>query len=242
MKRNHLLFFIFGLYLLICFHQASCNTNKKTYVQKITGKSSFENRYEFVFRDESGKLLFIKNLRRFYGFNEGYATVILMDWDYAILDEKGNVSQTHFKELGQKFSEGKNYARFLDGSMGFIDVNGNTLFKMKIGTIDGYMAATTFCNGRAFVKQSESIWIMIDETGKKLNEYKMRNARDFSCGFSLVTVNDNGSIKDNFIDSNGNYISPVNFDDADDFFENSARVRLGDEIFFIDTKGNRIAK
>ena len=46
----------------------------------------------------------------------------------------------------------------------------------------------------------------------------------------------------NYINSEGKYISSVNFDDADDFVNNIARVRIGDDVYYIDTEGNKIEK
>ena len=43
-----------------------------------------------------------------------------------------NISNIHFEQLGQKFSEGKNFAMFLDGTTGVIDTKGKLLFKIKV--------------------------------------------------------------------------------------------------------------
>lgn len=143
------------------------------FASEIKVKNEWRNRYEFIFENENGNKLFELTLRRCYGFYDGYATVVLMNWDSAILDGEGNISERHFELLGQRFSEGKNFAKFLDLSTGVIDTKENTLFKIQVGALDGALAATAFYNGKAVVKQSENLWYLIDDRGNKLKEFNI---------------------------------------------------------------------
>lgn len=229
--KSIFLFFIFFNFNLPCKAGAE--------KQEIKVINDWRNRYDYTFTDEKGNILFKKELRRFYGFNEGCAAVVLMDWDSAILDEDGNISEARFELLGQKFSEGKNFAMFLDGTTGVIDTKGNILYKIDIADIDGALAVTPFFNGKALVKKSEDLWYMIDENGCKLKEFTIFYANAFCCGLSRIQFRSNNIRKYNYIDTDGNYISSINFDDAKDFVNNKALVRIGTDEFYIDIDGNR---
>ncbi|MBQ8680590.1 MAG: WG repeat-containing protein [Treponema sp.] len=220
----------------------SCNADENSLTQKIKVINEWENRYEYIFTDENENILFKKELRKFYGFNEGYATVVLMNWDYAILDENGNISDAHFIDLGQKFSEGKNFAMFMDKTTGIIDTSGNVLFKIDIEDIGGALAATPFFNGKALIKKSENLWFMIDEKGYKIREFNIFYANAFSCGVSRIQFRSNNIRKYNYINSDGNYISSIDFDDAHDFVNSTALVRIGNDEFYIDANGEKITK
>lgn len=209
---------------------------------EITKNITFiRNDEEFTFKDEKGKILFTKNLKRCYPFNEGYAVVVLENFDYAILDDKGNISDAHFELLGQKFSEGKNFALFSDLSTGCIDINGNLLFKVQLDwKDDGALEITPFSNGRALIKESANTWILIDETGNSLKKFNFFHASEFKCGFSRIQFR-NGKLRTyNYLDKDGNLLSSDNFDEAEDFINNAAKVKIGNNSFYIDTNGNRI--
>lgn len=242
MKKNFKLYLFILALLFIRFKYAICSTVNTPDTSNIVVENKTDNRYEYIFKDKKGNVLFVKNLRKFYGFSEGVSTVVLMNWDYAILDENGNISESHFQELGQFFSEGKNYAKFLDGTTGFIDVRGNELFKIHIAEIDGFMAAISFSKGKSLIKQSDSIWIMINESGKELKKYKIQYAENFSCGLSRVIIEENGQRKYNYITYEGNYLSDSNFDYAETFYDDVALVKKNKNDFYINVNGKLIEK
>lgn len=227
---------------IFIFFNLMFNANADSIIKKVKVINNWENRYEYTFTDENGKILFEKELRKFYEFNEGYATVVLMNWDYAILDENGKISNNHFIDLGQKFSEGKNFAKFMDKTTGVIDTKGNVLFKIDIENIDGVLAAVPFFKGKALIKKSDNLWFMIDEKGCKIREYNIFYANTFSCGLSRIQFRFNNIRKYNYINSDGNYISSIEFDDAHDFVDGKALVRIDSEEFYIDINGKKINK
>ena len=232
-------YYIFSLLFLLQF---PCIANDNSTTTKITVKKN--NTYTFL--DEDENVLFTKKLKRFFGFTEGYAAVVLDDWDFAIMNEKGDISDLRFNDLGFRFSEGKNFAMFKDNSTGVIDTNGNLLFKINVEFNEGgALAATNFSNGRAFVKESRKtgeVWYLIDDKGNKLKEFNnISGLGYFSCGLLTVQVKDGTSWKSNYMDSNGNLISKNNFDEIKSFENNIAHVRIGNENFYIDTNGNKIS-
>ena len=134
---------------------------------------------------------------------------------------------------------------FLDGTTGVIDTKGNLLFKIKVEFDEcGALAATNFSNGKAFVKESKGkgeVWYLIDDKGNKLKEFNnISYPRYFSCGVSNVQVREGTTWKSNYIDTSGNFISPINFDEAHDFIDNKAKVKSGTEEYYIDINGKRI--
>ena len=162
------------------------------------------------------------------------------------MNEKGDISDLRFNDLGFRFSEGKNFAMFKDNSTGVIDTNGNLLFKINVEFNEGgALAATNFSNGRSFVKESRKtgeVWYLIDDKGNKLKEFNnISGLGYFSCGLLTVQVKDGTSWKSNYMDSNGNLISKNNFDEIKSFENNIAHVRIGNENFYIDTNGNKIS-
>ena len=133
----------------------------------------------------------------------------------------------------------------MDGTTGVIDTKGNLLFKIKVEFDEcGALAATNFSNGKAFVKESKNkgeVWYLIDDKGNKLKEFNnISYPRYFSCGVSNVQVREGTTWKSNYIDTNGNFISSINFDDAYDFIDNKAKVKSGSEEYYIDINGKRI--
>ena len=235
-------FYFLSFLFLICLFQSPCKANDFPSTSKIRVIKNY-NTYSFL--DENGNILFTKQLKRFYGFTEGYATVALMNFDSAILDENGNISNIHFEQLGQKFSERKNFAMFLDGTTGVIDIKGNILFKIKVEFDEsGALAATNFSNGKAFIKESRKsgvVWHLIDDKGNILKDFNnISGLSYFYCGLIKVRVKEDSSWKWNYLDSNGNFISPINFDKADAFVDDKAKVTLGSEVYYIDTNGKRI--
>ncbi len=241
--KNNRLGYILSIFFLICLLQFPCIANDLSTASKI---KVIKNNNTYTFLDEDENVLFSKKLKRFYGFTEGYAAVVLDDWDFAIMNEKGDISDLRFNDLGFRFSEGKNFAMFKDNSTGVIDTNGNLLFKINVEFNEGgALAATNFSNGRAFVKESRKtgeVWYLIDDKGNKLKEFNnISGLGYFSCGLLTVQVKDGTSWKSNYMDSNGNLISKNNFDEIKSFENNIAHVRIGNENFYIDTNGNKIS-
>ena len=240
MSKNTILLILCGIIILFNLEQIYCFEKETEIAKKIT---FVRNDEEFIFKDENGSILFTKNLKKCYPFNEGYAVVVLENFDYAILDDKGTISDARFELLGQKFSEGKNFALFSDLSTGCIDINGNLLFKVQLDWKDaGALEITPFSNGRALIKESANTWILIDETGNSLKKFNFFHASEFKCGFSRIQFR-NGKVRTyNYLDEEGNLISSENFDEAEDFVNNTAKVKIRNKTFYIDTKGNRITE
>ena len=132
-------YYIFSLLFLLQF---PCIANDNSTTTKITVKKNY---HTYTFLDENENVIFTRKLKRFFGFTEGYAAVVLDDWDFAIMNEKGDISDLRFNDLGFRFSEGKNFAMFKDNSTGVIDTNGNLLFKINVEFNEGgALAATNF--------------------------------------------------------------------------------------------------
>lgn len=163
-----------------------------------------------------------KEVIRCYGFDEGYAVVLLKNFDSAILNEKGNISDMHFEQLGQKFSEVKNFAMFKAFTTGVIDTKENLLFKIDIADIDGALITTPFFNGRALIKKSENLW-------HRIKEFNTFYANQFFCELSRIQFRYDGIRKYNYINLDCASISPINFGDARNFKDGRALVKIEEE-------------
>ena len=229
--------FLIVLFFLICNPINAIEKSKQ--VNKIISFSTSPNdRYEFSFTEENGNFLFKQELRKCYGFYSDVAVVILMNWDYAILDREGNISTKTFLQLGQRFSEGKNFAKFQDSTTGVVDAQGNILFKIDVKSTDGYLDATDFYADRAIIKNSETTYALIDDKGNIIKIFNnISYPRYFSCGLSLVQIKVNNKTQYNYLNTEGNFISKINFDEAHDFENDYALVKSGCETFYINTDG-----
>ncbi len=188
--------------------------------------------YSFI--SEDGDVIYKLKLSRCYGFRNGVCVVLLPDFDFALLKPDGSFLDRKFLQLGPMFSENKNFAEFYDGTTGYIDTEGNKLFEIDIGDIDGFLAATGFYNGIAICKNKKGSWTFIKDDGSKIKDLNIIYAEDFNEGYSVVQKK-NG--KYNFVDVNGNYFSDIDFDYADGFSNGRAKVNLdGKEYYFYKDK------
>ena len=171
--------------------------------------------------DTKGRLLFKRPYKNhsyvggdFYG---GYATVSL--YKYWIPEEKGTVSTTT-----------KMYT-------GFINLKGQVVFNDTT-----YIYANNFSNGRAFIKQDHSDYILIDKNFKRVGTQAYREVLNdtFSNGYAIVGSTWGYGI----IDTLGNFVVKPQFEDID-------QVGIIDDYFFIsdntlygiaDLKGNVLVK
>lgn len=184
--------------------------------------------YSFI--SEDGDVSYKLKLSRCYGFRNGLCVVLLPDFDFALLKPDGSFLDKKFLQLGQMFSENKNFAEFYDGTTGYIDIEGNKLFEIDIDDIDGFLAATGFFNGVAIYKNKKGSWTLIKDDGSKIKDLNINYAEDFSEEYSLVRKQNE---KYNFVDVNGNYFSDIDFDYADAFSNGRAKVNLdGKDYYF----------
>jgi len=85
----------------------------------------------------------------------------------------------------------------------------------------------------------------IDNTGKEISEHHYDSAEDFTeeglaCVGSYIDTNSNQHF--GFINKTGKEVIPLKYDKAENFKNGLAKVKLGNEEFYIDKNGNRTDK
>jgi hypothetical protein len=192
---------------------------------KINNKQTKDGSTDGVI-DTRGNLLFkrpYKNNSYVDGdFHDGYAKVSL--YKYWIPEKKGITS----------ISE-KNYE-------GFINLKGEVVFNDT-----NYRYVKDFSNGRAFIKEDNKDYILIDRYFKRVGNKEFQDipGEAFKNGYAIVETGDGFGI----IDTLGNFVTKSDFDEID-------RVGIIDGYFFFsnesddnktlfgiaDLKGNIISK
>jgi hypothetical protein len=192
---------------------------------KINNKQTKDGSTDGVI-DTRGNLLFkrpYKNNSYVDGdFHDGYAKVSL--YKYWIPEKKGITSTSE-----------KNYE-------GFINLKGEVVFNDT-----NYRYVKDFSNGRAFIKEDNKDYILIDRYFKRVGNKEFQDipGEAFKNGYAIVETGDGFGI----IDTLGNFVTKSDFDEID-------RVGIIDGYFFFsnesddnktlfgiaDLKGNIISK
>jgi len=124
------------------------------------------------------------------------------------------------------------------GKLGFADKQGKVVISCK------YETAFEFDGNLAFVRLDKK-WGMIDKTGKTVVPHKydmlglaIRNGglQVFCDGFARVQLNG----KWGYLDKTGSEVISCIYDEAGDFSNGIATVKLNDESFKIDKSGKRV--
>lgn len=170
-------------------------------------------------------------------FNDGVAP-FLLDNKWGFFDNAGNiVIQPKLKVFVNNYGDSPRFSEGLTaivdietGRVGYIDKKG----EIKIPAV--YYSATSFNEGVAFVGRQND-YVMIDTTGKiigqnfvAINGYYSRFSNNRACvqkGFVY-----------GYINKNGKFVIEAKFDEADDFSEGLAAVKMDGKWGFIDTLGN----
>lgn len=188
--------------------------------------------------DESGNVIFPElEFRRAYGFYENHSVNIDQDWQYEVIDKKGNYKFGKiFSELGQHFSEGLLYAREKTGKSGYVDYEGKFKIVIPLKKSDeDTCIAIGFYKDRSIVNTKNQGICLINKEGKIIKDnIKVSWFYDFSDDFALVTKND-GSF--NFISLEGNFISSEDFEYAENFCNGYAIINLNGNDGLINKKG-----
>jgi WG containing repeat len=155
-------------------------------------------------------------------FHNGYAKINL--YKHPILEKDGTSSLSE-----KKFQ-------------GFINLKGEVVFEDP-----NYSFVTDFSNGRAFIKENNKKYILIDKYFKRVgnNEFENISEEPFKNGYAIVNTSDGFGI----IDTTGNFVTRSDYEEIDRagiidgyfFFSNESDE---DEMLYgiADLKGNIITK
>ena len=191
-----------------------------------------KNRYGFIDYNGNRVLSGLILKRSSYSFSNKRARITNEDWDPQIIDIDGNiVGNILFTDLGQRYSEGLISARTSDGLTGYVNESGSFAFFSNFVSNNTIPEATEFSNGYAAIKASEkpSIWKIINNKGQIVADNILVDKMEkFSSGISLVSKIDpvNKEVRYGYINTNGEYLVKTILEQADNFHNGYARIKL----------------
>ncbi len=182
--------------------------------------------------DRSGKMVISPQFDFGSMFIEGLALVSLADrWGFISSSGQFAVNPIYYRG-SHGFSDGLAAVRMNGGKFGYIDVSGKKVIEARFDD------ANSFSEGIAAVKVGE-YWGFIDHAGRMVIEPKFEQApyswprMEFREGLSVAFSKG----KWGYVDSDGNFSMPAEFDDVSPFSHGRASVRIGEEWFTIDRSG-----
>jgi hypothetical protein len=175
-----------------------------------------------------------------YSFKEGLAPACDMNNKWGFINKKGEwVYSPQFRHA-YSFSEGLAGVRFDDDNVSYgsydryMDKNGKLV-------LSRYRRAFPFENGQARVETEDGGHYYIDKKGNVI-----KSSNTSSIHVSIPEVHEgliyftNEKEKYGYKDSVGNVIIPAKFDDAYDFSDGLARVKINNKWSFINKHGNLV--
>ena len=196
---------------------------------------------KYGFIDITGKEVIPAKYDETKDFYEGLAAVNL-DNKWGFIDRTGKIIiPLKFDEVGY-FSEGLakvrvgavrggKYNTLSGGKYGFIDQSGSEIIKFK------YDNAGDFSEGFAYVKVGKK-YHFIDKKENELGLLEYDDAGDFSEGLAKVRIGNYFDGKWGYIDTTGKRVIEVKFEEASDFYNEEARVKLNGVSMYIDKTGS----
>lgn len=214
--------------------------NKSLFGVYLTEMLSVEN-YYISLDDLEEKHLFDKNYIRTYPFIEDRAIVLKDDWVKSLINKEGEIILDNIVNSGWEFCDGL-LPVITNTKSGFINIEGEFVIECPI--VDEYKTTNSsgnptlpcyFSDGLAYVHSSENEWIIIDKKGNEITEVNYPSSSSiFSEG--LLNVFQDG--KCGYINTKGELVIPLVFDDANKFDNGYAIVIYNGEDAIIDKKGN----
>jgi len=154
-------------------------------------------------------------------------------WGY-INDEGKTVIEPRF-EYAEDFQENGLAIVQIKGLSGMINSSG----REKVKPVYSYIAP--YSEGRAVVSDSKG-YFMIDESGKAVTAKRYEFLNSLQEGRALFyTGPGGGKILYGYLDRNGKEVIPASFEDAGDFMDGTALVKVSEgEYALIDPEGRRL--
>jgi len=217
---------LFCLMMILCFVSSlsfAQDTVQKLLPVKVNGK--------WGFIDIVGKLIVSPQFENAEEFSEGFAPIqITGKWGY--IDFAGKVVIAQQFDYAGKFSEGFAVIQ-KDDHYGYINKTGKIIIPAK------FISAEDFENGIADVmievkNQPNPKHSYIDKTGKPITDFDVVTL----CSERMILVRKEH--KKGFIDSTGNLVIPLQFDDAHSFKDGLAVVKENSKWGCIDKTGKYI--
>ena len=193
-----------------------------------------DDTYNFI--DKNGNLLYKGDewFDKVKNFENGFAKVSNYNL-YNMLNQKGELIWKGDEWLDDIYSFSDGFALVLtEKGVNYIDENGELLWKGDTWFEDGI----NFFDGLAQVANEDYRYNYLNDKGQLISDIWFDSAsRRFHNGFAVILIDDKGY---NYIDENGELLFHGDewFDNADDFFHETATVKFHGEKYQIDTKGH----
>lgn len=167
-------------------------------------------------------------------FDEGVA-IVYKDDKAGVIDTNGNIVVPFTYSYLRGFDEGTAVASIDSNTYGYIDRTGRIILPFK------YELALPMHDGIAMVAK-ENLWAFVDSTGRnitsfkyhiKINEYEFVGPR-YSEGFEPVMI---GNFYGFVEVITGKELTPFKYDNAENFKEGKAIVRIWEKRGYIDING-----
>lgn len=186
----------------------------------------------------SGNVIFPElEFRRAYGFYENHSVNINRNWEFEVIDTNGKYKfGKDFSDLGQHFSEGLLYAKGKNGKTGYVDYDGNFKIIIPLKESDeDTCIAIDFYKNHSIVNTKKQGICLINKDGQIIKDnIKVSWFYDFSEDYALVVKKDGGF---NFLSMEGNFIFNEDFEDAKNFCNGYAIIKLKGNDGLINKKG-----
>lgn len=192
-----------------------------------------DNTKQYGFVNNDGKLVISTQFDEAWSFQEGLALIKKDDkWGYIKTDGSYAIKPSY--DDGWGFSEG--LAKVQKGDkVGFINAQNQTIIPIKYN--DSY---NWFNEGLVTVSQGEK-WAVMDKKGKALTKFEYDYASSPAEDRILVgKLTKDDEMKFGFVDSKGKLVIPMIYDFSTGFDEGTALVMKGEEVAYINTKGEEV--
>lgn len=184
----------------------------------------------FGYIDRTGKFIIPPVFSIAGDFSEKLAPVRSQQGSFGYISRDGNWAIQPIFRSAEPFAEG----------LGLVNVNGNDFcyidqqVKVKLN-LDHGVQATSFKNGVAEVKNWNGEISVINKSGKVISPSDITNLK-LQSSQELQRLSINGG-KWGYADKNDHFVIAPKFDDAKEFSEDFAAVRIGKEWGYINQKG-----
>ncbi|MGL4799495.1 MAG: WG repeat-containing protein [Cellulosilyticaceae bacterium] len=149
---------------------------------------------------------------------------------YGYIDASGKWVAEPVYTYATDFSEGYGIVE-KDGKYGILDTKGKEVLAPTYGSI------SPFKEGRAVFVEGDKMGVL-DTKGRPISDKRYSFIQDYAEGMAVVGKYEDGKSLYGYMDLNGNEVIPIQYEEASDFQDGKALVKLSDSTYgLIDKRG-----
>lgn len=237
----------------------------------VEGLAAFRDKNQkYGFLNEVGKVVILPKYDQVGNFSDGLAIVFdAQKQKVGFIDKTGKlVIPFQYDPVGDEFYKGV-VAVAKNDKVGLIDKKGNIIIDFQyddFGFFDGSLLVAkkggkygvldreektiidfeydfigNFDDGLAIVEK-EGKYGVVSDRGQVIVVPQYSRVDEFKDGVAFVDIKDDNGHKMGYIDRTGKIILPLDhYVFVKEFVDGKAKVRLGNDIYYIDKKGNRLS-